>query len=149
MKYIHIKNIKDDSILQKRDFISSVTFIDSDTCNTVAEACSHGVNTLKSWFNTIGIEYTKIIIVHNTIRYVVDGIVLSLSDLSSGERYMLYLLACKQLHKELIAGGLFERLGSRLETVATNIVKDYDELTIIVYNAYIPKELKQFEVKEI
>lgn len=149
MRYIEVSDIKDDSILQRRDYINNVTFLDSDTCNIVIEACNSDLNILKLWFNKINIEYTDIFIVHNKIYYTIDDMTLCLSDLSSGERYALYLIACKQLHKDLIAASVFERLGRRLEAVVTSIVKDYDELTIIVYNAILPKELHQYRVKEL
>lgn len=150
MKIIRIDNIKDDTILQRMSYINGVTFLDIDQRKTVIDACNKDVNTLKSWFKIIKINYNDIVIHDNDVSYSVNNTSdLTLSDLSSGEKFLLYLLACKATEQPLIAAGLFERLGSRLEGVATNIIKDYDKLILIYYNAYLPMEIRQFEVEDL
>lgn len=69
-------------------------------------------------FHQIGVKFDKIqIMEEGYIAYSVNGKVLSLSKLSSGERFILYLLACKILNKKVLAIELFERLGKRLTDV--------------------------------
>ena len=113
MHIVNISDIKDDSILQKTNYINGIDFLDGDQCNFIVNAAKNNIETIKSWFNILGIKYNSVYIINNSIRYTIENNELSLSDLSSGERYILYLLAGKKIEKPIVAGGLFERLGSK------------------------------------
>lgn len=72
-----------------------------------------------------------------------------LADLSSGERLLLYLLACKNKGENgILVRSLFERLGSRLTKVVKNNLFSYNGLVVVYYNR-CPLEAQQFIVKEI
>jgi hypothetical protein len=62
---------------------------------------------------------------------------------------MLYLIACKQFNKKVIANGLFEHIGSRLESVIENNLLDYDNLVVVIYNAHLTKTFMKYLVEEI
>ena len=104
---------------------------------------------MEKWFKIIGIKYDSISINGNAILYKVGDKELGLSDLSSGERLILYLLACKVSDKPIVVQSLFERLGNRLEQVVYDNLLDYKSLTVILYNAYIQKAFDPYFVKEI
>ena len=84
-----------------------------------------------------------------TVSYKVNNIWLSLADLSSGERNLLYLLACKRLNRKVILWGLFERLGERLTNLALTELKDYENLIIVVCNVILPREYDNMFIKEL
>ena len=115
--------------MQRMNYGDGVTFLDADQRKTVIDACGKNVDILKNWFNTIKVNYNNWVIHDNDISYSINNASdLTMSDLSSGERFLLFLLACKTLNMPLIAAGLFERTGNRLENIATNIIRDYDNL---------------------
>lgn len=149
MRIIDVENIKDSSVFRKTHTIDGVTFLNIDECNLVLEASNNNLDVIKGWFDLIGIKYQDIVINNgNHIIYFVNNHSLQLADLSSGERYILYLIACKKLKKKVIANGLFERLCSRLQKVVCNELADYDNLIVVYYNDY-PVELKDYIVEEI
>lgn len=149
MKIVKYKDISDDSILQTMTVISGVTFLIKEQCMEVLNAADNSKDKLKQWFDIIGIKYDELNVEGKNINYIVNNTELSLSDLSSGERLLLYLLACKISNKPLVVKSLFERLGNRLEQVVFENLSDYTNLIVIVYNAYPKKEFEQFFVKEI
>lgn len=116
----------------------------------ILEAAHYDINTITEWFNTIGIEYSNIeIITNGYIIYKVKEESLMLADLSSGERLLLYLLACKNKGENgILVRSLFERLGSRLTKVVKNNLFSYNGLVVVYYNR-CPLEAQQFIVKEI
>lgn len=148
MKIIDIKNV-DDSIFQKNNLIKGVSFLDMEDCMFIYTASKGSISVIKSWFDKIGVIYDSIYFVGKMVVYTVQNVELTLSNLSSGERYILYLLACKNVNKKVIAVSLFERLGSRLEHVVYNEFKDYDFLVVITYNFIIDPDFKYLCVKEV
>ena len=120
--------------------ITEVTFLDTDSCDFIVEASNNNVNTIKNWFNTIGVEYTDISLVGNDITYYIEDKALKLSSLSSGEAYILYLLACKAENKKICAFSVLEIMGSRLQNIVYEQFKDYSELTIVTFNAIVPRK---------
>ncbi len=149
MKIIDVENIKDASVFRKTHTVDGITFLSIDECKVVLEASNNNLETIKKWFDLIGVKYDDININNGTyITYSVNKNVLQLADLSSGERYILYLMACKSLNKKVIANGLFERLCSRLQKVVCNELVDYDNLIVVYYNDF-PIKLKNYIVKEL
>ena len=53
-------------------------------------------------------------------------------------------MAGKAINANIVACGLFERLGGRLEAVALREFRDYENLTVVIYNALLPKAQKYF-----
>lgn len=149
MRIIKIQDIKDDSILLSKTVIDGVTFLIYQECLEVVQAANFELCTVEKWFKIIGIKYDSISINGNAILYKVGDKELGLSDLSSGERLILYLLACKVSDKPIVVQSLFERLGNRLEQVVYDNLLDYKSLTVILYNAYIQKAFDPYFVKEI
>lgn len=149
MKIIKYQDIKDDGIFQKKEVISDINFLTSEEGMEVLQAANSDINTLEKWFYIIGIKHDSIKINGQQIVYSVGNVELSLAQLSSGERILLYLLACKVSNKPIIVKSLFERMGNRLENVVYNNLTDYENLTIILYNADIKPEFTPYFVKEI
>jgi hypothetical protein len=149
MKIIYVDDIKDQSILKRIETINGVYFMDKEQCNVIISAANNSIDTLKEWFNIIGIQYDNIKIINENIVYTVNKKDLYLADLSSGERYILYLLACKQLNANIIAEGLLERLGNRLRNVVKEHLTNYSNLIVVYYNSYINSEFEKYAVKEI
>lgn len=148
MKIIDIQSISNDCIFQKVQTVNGISFLDSEQIMIVLDAVANK-NTIKGWFDKIGINYSDIKLYNNMIFYKIKNQWLPISELSSGEKYLLYLFACKQLKREVIALGLFERIGGRLESVVLKELWDYRSLTIVVYNVILPKEFAPYYVKEI
>ncbi len=149
MRIIDVEDIKDASVFRKTYTVDGITFLSLDECKVVLEASNNNLETIKKWFDLIGVKYDDININNGTyITYSVNKNILQLADLSSGERYVLYLMACKNLKKKVIANGLFERLCSRLQKVVCNELADYDNLVVVYYNDF-PIELKEYIVEEI
>lgn len=149
MHIVNISDIKDDSILQKTNYINGIDFLDGDQCNFIVNAAENNIKTIESWFNILGIKYDNVYIINNNIRYTIGSSELSLSGLSSGERYLLYLLAGKKIEKQIVAGGLFERLGSKYAELVIEQFKDYNNLTIITYNALLSTDAKKYVRREL
>lgn len=147
MKIVNYDKISD-KVLRTSECVNGITFLSSEQNDLIIETAKDA-DRLKQWFDRIGIKYENIDIIGSRFVYKVGDKQLDLSDLSSGEKYILYLMACKQVNKEIIAQGLFERLGSRLEKVVLENFADYDALTVVVYNALLPKEFKPYFVEEI
>lgn len=64
--------------------------------------------------------------------------------MSSGERFVLYLIACKINNISVLAISLFERIGDRLMNMVYNELGDYDNLTVLWVNASYPKSFMQY-----
>lgn len=150
MKIIRNQNIKDTSVLLKYRVIENINFLNKDDCKFIVESANHNINTIKKWYDIIGIQYSNIeIIANNYIIYTVNNESLMLADLSSGERLLLFLLACKNVNEQnILVRSLFERLGSRLTDVVCNNLTDYEGLTVISYAGY-PLILESHEVEQI
>lgn len=123
--------------------VKKVTFLGRYKCDKVLKASKFNTNKIKEWFNAIGIKYTDIKIDGNEIIYYRDNVQLKLSELSSGEAYILYLLASKILEDKVLAIGLFERLGKRLEDVVYKELLNYENLIIVRTNYIIPSKYRQ------
>lgn len=78
------------------------------------------------------------------IAYSVNNKTLSLSKLSSEERFILFLMACKKIDASVLAIGLFERLGKRLTDVVYNNLIDYNNLVVLLSNVYLNKKFSQW-----
>ena len=148
MKIIDIRYV-DDSVFMNKSVKNNVLFLNSDDCKFIYEASNGNIDVIKNWFNIIGVCYDDVYFIGKLLVYKVDDVVLALPDLSSGERFILYLLACKYVNKEVIVVSLFERLGSRLERVVYNEFKDYDLLTVIIYSFIISPDFKYLCVKDM
>ncbi|MCM1222807.1 MAG: hypothetical protein NC548_50955 [Lachnospiraceae bacterium] len=150
MKIINNKYITNTQELLNYRVIDGISFLNRDDQKFIVDAANHDIDKIKEWFNIIGIKRDDIsIMADNYIVYTVNGKTLMISDLSSGERLLLYTLACREVNKQgIILKSLFERLGSRLTKVAEEVLKDYNNIIVIWYNTR-PLSLKQFEVKEI
>lgn len=147
MKIVKYTDISDRK-LRTSNCIDGVTFLLSDEHELVKEAAVN-VETIKKWFDIVGIKYDNINMIGNRFIYNIGDKQMDLSELSSGERYIIYLLACKKLGKHVIAQGLFERMGSRLEGVIFNNLMDYENLIVVTYNAILTKEFKEYMVEEV
>lgn len=141
MKIIDIDNIKDSSVFGKQQNVNGVSFLNKSEIDIVLKAANNDVNTIRNWFDIINIRYDKLYLVAKMPVYIVDGEELFLSNLSSGERFLLYIIACKQLEMQIVAKGLFERLDSKLTPNIIELLRCYKNLTVITYNRY-PIELK-------
>ncbi len=145
MRLIKIENLRgNDRILRGINVVNGITFLGYEQRKFVLEAANNDLNIIKNWFTKIGICYDSIEIVKNNIYYTVGGETLSLPDLSSGERFLLYLMAGKAINANIVACGLFERLGGRLEAVALREFRNYENLTVVIYNALLLKAQKYF-----
>ena len=40
--------------------ITEVTFLDTESCDLIVEASNNNIDTIKNWFDIIGIKYTDI-----------------------------------------------------------------------------------------
>lgn len=124
--------------------VNGVSFLDSDQIAFIYRVCDSNVPELSTMFNKIGIKFDKIqIMQEDYIAYSVDGKILSLSKLSSGERFILYLMACKKVDISVLAIGLFERLGKRLTDVVYEELRDYRNLIVLLSNVYLNKKFLQ------
>lgn len=149
MKIIHCNAINQ-KLYTKYVIIDGMSFTDREDCQLVIDAANSNIETIKKWFDIIGIKYSNIKIVSSYAIYTVgDNKDLMLADLSSGERLLLYILACKTLNKQnLLVQSLFERLGTRLTDVCYDIIRDYEDLTVVYYSK-LPVIFKEFEVDAI
>mgnify|MGYP001129350366 CR=1 FL=1 len=119
----------------KGEIVDGVSFLVSDQIVNVYDACCGDIDKLINMFKIVGVKFDHInVMMKSCISYSVDGLDLTLADLSSGERFVLYLLACKKLKEEVLAIGLFEILGSRLMNVVYEELRDYENLTILLFN---------------
>lgn len=150
MKIINNKYITNTQELLNYRVIDGISFLNRDDQKFIVDAANHNTDKIEEWFSIIGIKHDNIsIMADNYVVYTVNNKTLMVSDLSSGERLLLYTLACREVNKQnIILKSLFERLGSRLTKVAEGILKDYNNVIVIWYNTR-PLSLKQFEVKEI
>lgn len=149
MKIINISDIKDDSIFLKKNYINGIDFLDSEQCQFVVNAAKNNITTIKKWLDLLSVNYDDAYFINGNIRYKVGNTELSLSDLSSVERYLLYLLAGREIEEQIIAGGLFERLGRKFERLVIDQFKNYEGLTVIIYNALLPEDARQYIRKEL
>ena len=141
MKLINIKDVSD-NFLRQNYTINNVSFLDKDSCYFIYDSCNGDISVIKDWFNKIKIKHDSISFIGKFVVYTVDGEQLMLADLSAGERYLLYLLSCKYVNKCVIAKSLFERLGGTLEDFVYEEFKDYDNLTIIIYNFIVKPQFR-------
>lgn len=141
-----IRNIKhfNDYVSFNGTVINGVSFLDSDQVAFIYKVCDGDMSNLCSMFNQIGIKFDSIqIMQEDYIAYSVNNKTLSLSKLSSGERFILYLLACKKVDISVLAIGLFERLGKRLTDVVYDNFLDYNNLVVLLSNVYLNKKFSQ------
>lgn len=148
MRIIRINDIKDITIFQRLHTVNNITFLQHEQIHLVIDA-ANDVDTLKMYFDKVGIKYDDLMIAQGIIMYCVDGVWLPISELSGGERYILYLLACKKSELKVIAHGLFECLGDRLTNIALNEFSDYKNLIIVQYNYVLSGNMLKYVVKEI
>lgn len=119
----------------KGEIVDGVSFLESDQMAIVYEACNGSKEKVAEMFKKIGIKFERInVVMRSCISYSVDGIDLTLADLSSGERFVLFLMACKKLKEEVLAIGLFEILGDRLMDVVYEELRYYSGLTVLLFN---------------
>lgn len=125
-------------------------FIYSSECEKFMDAANHSEDTIKDWFSIAGVTYNKLKLTKNNVIYTVeDGSELILSDLSTGEQLVLYLLACKQNNEKIAMHGLFERLDGKMVQRIENQLIDYENLIIILYNSYEGSRLSICKVDKI
>lgn len=148
MKIVNFKNISNEFI-RRNYVIDNVSFLSRDECTFIYNSCDKDINILKCWFDKIGIVYNNLFFIGDSVFYTIDNMQFCLSDLSSGERYLLYLMACKKVNKEVVALSLFERLGGALEDVVYNEFKDYNNLTVVVFSFIINPKFKYLYKEEI
>lgn len=114
-------------------YIEKVYYMYPHETEVILKACKNNVNKLKEWFNIIQIKYDKLEIWENRmVIYYVDGMKLSLQDLSSGEQTLLYMLAYKELKEPILVYALLERLGKRLAKVVVEQFRDYDLVIVLI-----------------
>lgn len=140
-KLINIEDV-DKDFLRRNYNIDNVSFLAMEDCSFVYNSCNGDMDAIRGWFDKIGIKYDSLSFVGELLVYSINGKQLLLSDLSSGERYLLFLLACKNVNRKVVALSLFERLGGRLEDLVYNEFKDYDNLTVIIFNFIIKPEFR-------
>lgn len=149
MRLVDFDNIKNIDIFNKAKVIKRATLTNYNDRIKILKAANYSTDIIKKWFNIIGIRFDTVIIEGNTISYIVDNNKLSLTDLSHGERYLLILLALKANNEKVIAESLFEVIGTKLRKVAVKNLADYENLLVITYNAYPPKELLPYRLEEL
>lgn len=131
----------DDYIKFNGIIVDGVSFLDSDQIALLYHAVNGNISELHTMFHQIGVVFDDIVTFREDyISYSVKNHVLSLSKLSSGERFLLFLLACKKLNMMVIAIGLFERLGKRLINVVYDNLQDYNNLIILLVNTHLNKK---------
>lgn len=113
----------------------------------ILKACNNDKLVLKKWIRLIGVDCDDVMILYNNAMYRLDDKLLALSQLSSGQRIMLYIIACKKLEKKLVIHGLFERIGTYLRGVLDDVVYDYENLVILLYNSGPTEKLSKFMVE--
>lgn len=125
--------------------VDGVSFLDSKQTSLVYKACNGSKDTLCNLFHRVGIKFDDInILQEDYISYCVNGEILPLSKLSSGERFVLYLVACKKTNTPVLAVGLFERLGNRLADIVYEELRDYANLIILWSNASYDTKFRQY-----
>lgn len=125
--------------------VNGISFLDSDQVAFIYKVCNGNMLNLGTMFNQIGIKFDRIqIMQEDYIAYSVNNKTLSLSKLSSGERFILFLMACKKIDASVLAIGLFERLGKRLTDVVYNNLIDYNNLVVLLSNVYLNKKFSQW-----
>jgi len=145
--FMHIRSIEhfSDYVSFNGNVLNGVSFLDSDQVALIYNVCNGSALELNIMFNQIGVKFDDISIMREDyIAYSVNDKVLSLSKLSSGERFILFLMACKKMNSPVLAIGLFERLSKRLTDVVYNNFKDYDNLIILLSNVYLSKKFFQW-----
>lgn len=129
----------------KGEILDGISFLESRQTTIVYDACCGDINKLITMFKIVGIKFDHInVMMKSCISYSVDGLDLTLADLSSGERFVLYLLACKKLKEEVLAIALFEVLGDRLMNVVYDYLTDYDSLIILLMNVCLDPKFNQY-----
>lgn len=125
--------------------VNGVSFLDLKQIALVYKACGGNKEMLCDLFHRVGIKFDDInILQEDYISYCVNGKMLPLSKLSSGERFILYLIACKVTDTSVLAVGLLERLGDQLMDVVYKELKDYNNLIILWVNASYNKKFRQY-----
>ena len=90
---------------------------------------------LQRFFDIIGIKYTAI---HpKYLAYEVNGEMLTLADLSSGERDYLYALCCKYSNTPFILIGTLERFDLNHRKSFLNELIDYENGYVVTMNRMI------------
>jgi len=90
---------------------------------------------LQRFFDIIGIEYTAI---HpKYLAYEVNGEMLTLADLSSGERDYLYALCCKYSNTPFILIGTLERLDLKHRRSFLKELIDYENGYVVTMSRMV------------
>lgn len=121
----------------------SINLVSREEIMTIINACDHDEETLKDWINILGVNCQSVKILNVGIIFTVDNTDLLISELSSGERMILYIIACKKLNKKLVIHSLFERLGRRLRDVLDDVAYDYENLIVVLYNSGVTEKLRK------
>lgn len=129
------------------DIKKRIDLISKSEVRNILNACNYNEETLKNWINLIGVNCESVKILDEAILFTVNNKELMISRLSSGERMILYIIACKKLNKKLVIHSLFERLGKRLRNVLDDVAYDYENLVVILYNTGVTDKLKKYIVE--
>lgn len=138
MKIECLTNV-DANYLNGKFYIKNIDFLSIREIEFVWNACNKNIETLIKWFDTIGIKYNSIGVYGNNITYSIDGEELLLSSLSSGERMLLFLLACKEVNKPVVVIGLLENLDDDHAKIFQDNLLNFNGLTILTldYGFYL------------
>lgn len=145
IKYINI----DTKEISQYKIVKNVDLLSSDQVDLILKSCNRDANVLRNMFNTVGIEYNDLLITNGTVLYKLDDKLYHISELSHGEKYMLYLLACKKFNLKIIADGILEILGNRLVRLFEQEFSNYTELIVVWYSLILSRELRKHLVMEI
>lgn len=149
MKIISLDKIYDTDIYNRARVIDEMSLSDFEDRLKIVIAANYSKETIEDWFKAIGIQYDSLMVTKNNVIYTVDGEELTLTELSHGERYLLFLMACKVTDDVVIAQSLLEVLGHRLRMVLYEQLYDYTNLIIATLNAYPPEYLIKFKVERV
>lgn len=132
--YERIKDIN--NIVLKYNILCSSQSLNGESFKVIQQAVKQEPDYLKYCFDRIGVQYDEIYT--NPIPcYKINGEILQLSDLSSGEKDYLYSLCCKRLNKRFILYGTLERLDNENREKYFSDFKDYDCIIISMNKSFI------------
>lgn len=134
MKIVNFRPDNPEHIELMGKAIKDVTFNDFEDREFILKTAGYSEETLKEWFDIIGIKYDDIKIEGHNMLYTCGGNALYLTDLSHAEKYLLYIIAMQKCNKTLIVNGIREFMGSRICKVLDSVAGDYDKLTVIEYH---------------
>lgn len=149
MKIIRLDKLRHTDLYRRSRVIKEMSLKDFDDRLKIVEAAKHSNETMEKWFKAIGVQYDTLHVTKANVLYTVGDVELTLTELSHGERYLLFLIACKVTNDVIIAESLLEILGYRLRRVLYEQLRDYDNLIIATLNAYPPEYLIQYKVERV